>query len=370
MRRLAAARRGRHATADGSPDGEIRVFYGQRVPAAHERAVGGIVKLQQLQRAFANSPDRFNVLYLVSSRLPEEAATLARVARGRGAKIVVNQNGVAYPAWHGPGWERVNEPMSELLALADHVFYQSRFCKQSADRFAGETRAPWEILYNAVDPQRFQPEPSRRDPRALTLLLGGSQDLRYRLEVALNVLAKVARVRPDVRMLVTGRLPKGRGSGLDDSEAKILAWQLGVQDRVSFLGPYTQAEAPGIFQRADILLHTKYNDPCPTVVIEAMACGLPVVYSKSGGVPELVGDEAGIGLPSEISWERDDPPDSDRMSDAVLEAAARRTEMGEAARQRAVERFSVNEWVDRHRAVFTQLLSDDRPAMDNGRAVS
>ena len=174
------------------------------------------------------------------------------------------------------------------------------------------------------------------------------------------MLARVARVRQDVRLLVTGRLPKGRASGADDSEAKTLAWQLGVQNRVSFLGPYTQADAPGIFQRADILLHTKYNDPCPTVVIEAMACGLPVVYSKSGGVPELVGDEAGIGLPAEIGWERDDPPDSDRMAGAVLEAAARRTEMGEAARQRAVERFSVNEWIDRHRAVFARLIAADR----------
>lgn len=359
LRRILALQRGRHAcTSGGFPPGEVRVFYGyRRVPRFDEPALGGIVKLQGLERAFANSPDRFNVLYLVTSQLPEEVLTLARVASERGAKIVVNQNGVAYPGWHGPGWERLNEPMTELLTLADHVFYQSRFCKESADRYIGRPRAAWEVLYNAVDTERFRPEPFRRDPLALTLLLGGSQDFRYRLEVALRVLAKVARSRPEVRLLVTGRLPRSDRPGGAESEARALASGIGVHDRVTFLGPYSQADAPGIFQRADILLHTKYNDPCPTVVLEAMASGLPVVFSKSGGVPELVGDEAGVGIPTEVSWEQDYPPDPDNMADAVLMVADRREAMGAAARQRAVERFNLDSWTARHRSVFGELVA-------------
>ena len=48
-----------------------------------------------------------------------------------------------------------------------------------------------------------------------------------------------------------------------------------------------------LMRRAHLLLHTKVKDPCPSAVIEAMACGLPVVYPASGGTVELVGDEAG-----------------------------------------------------------------------------
>ena len=348
--------------AAGAPrSGSIAVSYGlPRVPAPNEADVGGIVKLQALHRLFPHCPRRFNLLYLVTSRLPHGAASLARAARRKGARVVVNQNGVAYPGWFGAGWERVNAPMRALLSLADHVFYQSVFCRESADRFLGAPGGPSEILYNAVDTNRFHP--AARPPDRLTLLLGGSQDLRYRIATALEVLALVARERPDVQLLVTGRLrwlPDSRASRQD---AERVARDLGVLDRVVFLGPYSQTEAPEIFRRAHVLLHTKYNDPCPTVVLEAMASGLPVVYSRSGGVPELVGEDAGTGVAAKISWEHDDPPQPAAMAAAVLALSQpdRYRAASAAARSRAVDRFDVNPWLDRHRHVFESLVARNR----------
>jgi glycosyltransferase involved in cell wall biosynthesis len=64
--------------------------------------------------------------------------------------------------------------------------------------------------------------------------------------------------------------------------------ELGIADRVEFTGRYAQREAPALFRRADVLLHTKVNDPCPTAVIEAMACGLPVVATDVGGVRDIL----------------------------------------------------------------------------------
>jgi glycosyltransferase involved in cell wall biosynthesis len=127
---------------------------------------------------------------------------------------------------------------------------------------------------------------------------------------------------------------------------------LQLRDQVQMTGPYTQLQAPDIFRRAHLLLHTKYNDPCPAVVIEAMASGLPVVYSSSGGVPELVGD-AGIGIAVERSYERDIPPDPERLADGVAAVMNDRETYSARARQRAVSQLDLKHWMSRHRAVFT-----------------
>src|SRR4029079_8142007 len=95
----------------------------------------------------------------------------------------------------------------------------------------------------------------------------------------------------DVRLAIAGSIePSG------EAAAWSLASQRGVGDMVAFGGPYRQADAPEIYRSADAYLMTKHNDPCPNVVLEALASGLPVLYATSGGVAELVGDEAGIGL--------------------------------------------------------------------------
>jgi len=128
-----------------------------------------------------------------------------------------------------------------------------------------------------------------------------------------------------------------------------------VADRVELLGTYSQAEAPALYRRADVLLHTKYNDPCPTVVLEAMACGVPVVYSRSGGTPELVGEEAGVGVEAPLDWDRDHPPAPPELADAVRTVAERLPDYAAAARERSLG-FDVRPWVDRHREVFERLV--------------
>lgn len=337
---------------------DIGVFYGHdSIPKSEDVASGGIVKFQRMQKDFPNAPRCFNILYMVSSRRPQDSEQLFWLARRKGAKFLWNQNGVAYPAWHGEGWEKTNELLAKMLHAADYVFYQSKFCKLSSDRFLGERKQNWEILYNCADTQVFTPKPSSRDKDHLILLLGGSQYQYYRLETALKTLAILAQARSDVRLWVTGRLNWLPDETKTHQIAQDLVKRLGISDRVTFLGAYSQNEAPELFQKAHILLHTKYNDPCPGLVVEAMACGLPIVYSHSGGVPELVGEEAGIGIPTQLSWEQDLPPDPKALAEAVLQVSDRHQQYSEAARTRAVERFDLRPWLQRHREVFEGLLS-------------
>jgi glycosyltransferase involved in cell wall biosynthesis len=340
------------------PRDGFHVFYGHdRMPSREDVVFGGQVKFQRLDEELPNEPRHFNVLYLGSTSLPLDARVLVRIARSRGAKVVWNQNGVRYPGLGLADMNRINRRDGRLLHAADYVFFQSAFCKVSADRFYGERSDAWEVLHNAVDTRTFTPA-NVRPSRPLTLLLGGNQYQRYRLEVALETLALLRVERPEVRLLVTGDL-----SFLDDpAEARAVAEELvarrGLAGHVDFTGAYIRAEAPDVLRAADILLHTKYNDPCPTLVVEAMACGVPVVYSASGGVPELVGDEGGIGIPAPLDFERDHPPEPAPLAEAVLKVTQNLEGFAEAARRRAVERFDLRAWVERHRQVFAALLSD------------
>ncbi len=125
-----------------------------------------------------------------------------------------------------------------------------------------------------------------------------------------------------------------------------------------FTGPYSQKDAPALMNSCSILLHTKYNDPCPRLVVEAMACGLPVVYSATGGVTELVGDQAGIGVPGPLDWDQDHPPSPEALAECVLMVIDKCEDFSQAARKRAVDHFHVDTWIERHRTVFSNLTED------------
>jgi glycosyltransferase involved in cell wall biosynthesis len=333
------------------PETAPSVFYGYpRIPGLGEATRGGMVKIQRMQGAFPNSPRRFDTLYLVSSCVPPGASALAWVARRRGRRVVLNQNGVAYRAWHGPGWEETNAALARLLHAADHVLYQSEFGKRAADLFLGAAPRSWEILHNPVDTTVFTPGPSPPEG-TLVLLLGGSQNQRYRFESALLTLARLLRGGVRARLLVTGLLGWGTAPGEAAADAGRLVAALDVEEHVEMIGPYAQEQAPALLRRAHVLLHTQYNDCSPGLVLEALACGVPVVYSASGGVPELVGEDAGIGVPAALSWDEPIVPDPGALADAVARVRESWGRFSGAARRRAA-RFDLVPWLERHRQVF------------------
>lgn len=338
--------------------GEPTLYFGRDIPTAAGLVHGGAVKLQRLQEHFPVSKEHCNSLYLVSSSQPPYADMLINRAKKRGLKVVWNQNGISYPASDPVHWKETNAGMKKLIHKADYVIYQSKFCKDSADEFLGIFDGPQSIIYNCVDTNFFTPRKRARPAGPLTLLLGGNQYRRYRLETALQTVAEVKKEVPDVQLMVTGRVA---WEGKTEADCFHTAYRtienLGITENVKFNGQYSQKNAPDLYCRADILLHTKWRDPCPGLVIEAMSCGLPVVYSESGGMPELVGTDAGIGVPARGSWEEVDPPDPALLAAAILQVAERLDWYSENARKRALERFDLSQYMIQHRKVFEEVLT-------------
>ena len=334
---------------------EIRVFYGHElIPSRLESASGALIKFQDLNDYFPNTVRGANVLYLVSSALPSFPVVMAREAKRKGAIVIINQNGVAYPAWHGPGWDKTNRPMQVLLQLADFVIYQSEFCKLAADTYLGSVGVPWTIMYNPVDTRAFVPTMGVLP--GMRILLAGSHHQFYRVRVAIEMISQLLPYTPEVKLSIAGRYRWRMKEEECLQEARQLATELGVASQVEFIGAYTQAEAPSLFQQHHVLLHTQYNDSCPRLLVEAMACGLPIVYSASGGAPELVGDEAGVGVESRLDWESINAPLPQELAAATLKLFASFDRYSRAARKRAVEKFDRSLWVENHQNIITKIL--------------
>lgn len=325
-----------------------------RPPSRRDYIHGGAVKMTYLAEAFQHAYPSANILYTVSSVVNPLTPKIIREAKKKKIKVIVNQNGVAYPAWHGEGWEGTNGRLKANLDQAEFIIYQSHFCRLAAEHFLSPPNVPQEILFNPVDTTLFKPIPLSSKPREATFILGGNQYERYRFEFAVQVFGLIIKSLQDAKLLVTGQLWQPGRRALE--EAKHYISKMGLQDQVVFTGTYIQEAGPKILARGHILLHTKFNDPCPTIVVEALASGLPVVYLANGGTPELVGN-GGIGVPAKASWEQIELPNPQLLSDAVLNIMEAYSQYSEAARQRAIELFSLEKYFEAHRRIFETLIS-------------
>ena len=313
---------------------------------------GGAVKLLPLRKAFGGDEEAFGILYAVSSSPPQVVADLFARCRQCGIRIVWNQNGVAYPAWAGSESERFNAPMRELRDAADFVVYQSEFCKTSAEKFLGPCGIPSSILYNPVDLEVFVPDREKTfSGSPLRLLAAGTHGTRDRVTSALEALRELKAGGIEATLTVAGRFQWPDG---EDDFASETA-RLGLGDAVRRVARFSQSDAPALYRTHDLLVHPKYMDPCPTVVLEAMASGLPVVGSRSGGMPEIVSPDCGALIDAPQDWDIRHTPSGSELAAAVAGLLPNMQECSLAARQNAEARFGVERWIENHASVFSNL---------------
>ncbi len=135
------------------------------------------------------------------------------------------------------------------------------------------------------------------------------------------------------------------GGGPCLEELEQLAASLGVADRIRFLGEVH--DVPAVLARARMFVLPSLSEGIPLTVLEAMACGLPVVATRVGGLPEVVDDGVtGLLVP---------PADPAALAEAVLEVwndPYRRDRMGRAGGRRAQEHFDVRRMVAEYEALY------------------
>ena len=311
---------------------------------------GPRVKVARLLDRFSNNYVGFNTVYTLSNYPYLSRSTLGRL-RKRKIPIVLNQNGVFFPGWYGQGFDLKNSGNAEIYRVADYVFWQSAFARDSARRYLSEIDPPGEILFNAVDLSRFKPEP--RDAKGrFTFLMAGNFNIHSLDQITLGISALgFMHSEKEMQLKIAGCHPS------IIKQVKTVINSLNLEHRVSVTGRYSQSAAPMLMNGADAFIALKYMDTCPNLVIEALSCGVPVIYSKSGGTKELVDDSCGIGLEVEESWISNQVlPTHQQLNAAMLSIQESGEKMALAARMRAESMFDLERWYLRHEEVFSMLL--------------
>jgi teichuronic acid biosynthesis glycosyltransferase TuaC len=181
-------------------------------------------------------------------------------------------------------------------------------------REGGVAEARIETIANGVDTERFrlveQVEARRRLglPEKDSLFVSvGHLSPRKGFHRVIRALPRVLQSCPDARLAIVGG---GGAEGDNRAELAALANELGIADRVLFVGPKPPDEVALWLAAADAFVLASDFEGCPNVVLEAMACGRPVIATKVGDVERMVPPFAGILL--------DDPDDRSALAESLL----------------------------------------------------
>lgn len=162
-------------------------------------------------------------------------------------------------------------------------------------------------------------------------------------DVLLGAIGEVATVRPDIKLIVIGE-------GTERSKLERMAYDLNLHQKVVFLGFRSQPEVTGLLAAIDIFVQASREEGHPGAVLQALACGVPVVATDVGGTRELIEDgTSGLLVP------QDDPL---QLSEAILRLLAS-TDMRQAFSQRGqkvAERFDWDKLAPIRDAFYLRLL--------------
>ncbi len=230
--------------------------------------------------------------------------------------------------------------------FADHVIYQSQFIRKWWEEWYGVAKAPASVIINGVDLQTYTPVGAHDRPadRFQLLLLEGSLagGLNSGLFYAVSLAEKLSAKFP-MEVVVAGKV--------DDATQRKLQSNVPVK----FLGTIPREKIPHLIRSSHLMYSAEVNPPCPNAVIEALACGLPVVGFDSGSLKELVTGDAGHIVPYGGNPWKLETPDISALAESAEEVLTKQDQFRAAARMRAESAFGLDQMVD---AYLKVLLED------------
>ncbi len=235
------------------------------------------------------------------------AAPVLWLARLRGTPVIVNYRGGEAREYFRRSFARVRPS----LRLAADVVVPSGYLQAVFSEFGQRSR----VIPNIIDRELFRPVPPGKSAeddtsagagggeRLHTLVITRNLEPIYGIDTAIRALAQVLATRPGVRLRIAG-------SGPAEGALRALAREQGVADQVSFEGRLDRDGIVALYAAADAMLNPTTVDNMPNSVLEALACGLPVISTDVGGIPYILShEETGLLVP---------PRDEAALASAIL----------------------------------------------------
>lgn len=258
-------------------------------------------------------------------------ALLAR--RLTGAPVVVHVHGIE--AWEPTGKWLANR----LVSHVDHFISVSEATKERLVAWSGLSPEQGTVVPNTIDFEELGPGPKPSElldrydlrDRYVLMTMGRlvGKERQKGFDRVLDVLPEVAEKRSDVAYMIVGK-------GSDRSRLETKAERLGIRDQVVFTGYVPEEEKADHFRLADRFVMPSEGEGFGLVLLEALACGTPVIAStRDGGREAVAHGDFGVLI---------DPRDSTELISSILggqtapDPAAVRDRFGPAAYQARVEK--------------------------------
>ena len=206
-------------------------------------------------------------------------------------------------------------------------------------------------LRNAVDINRFKPSKNIimrhsnkiKDDELLILFIGNIEIFKGIFEL-LEAFQQINSNNKNVKLMIIG-------GGTKEHKIKNKVSKYNLDDYVIFKGEISPETIQNYYQMADIFTLPSYTEGLPMVVIEAMACGIPVVGSNAGGIPELVKDNVnGFLVP---------PKDVEILKEKLeilVDNDKLRKKFGKGALETVDDEFNIDKKVEKLKKIYLEIM--------------
>jgi len=234
--------------------------------------------------------------------------------------------------------------------IATHILYQSEFSHHWWDNWYAKPKVPFSVVHNGIDLNIYNPDGVCDLPKNKFRVLivegnlGGGYDMGLDNAIELTE-TLVEQYHLPVELMVVGKISDEYKASVQARSRVLIQW----------IGAVPREQIPQMDRSAHLLFSADINAACPNSVIEAMACGLPVVGFDTGALNELVIGDSGRIVPYGGDVWKLDHPDIAALAKAAAEILSDQPLFRAAARAQAESSFGLDNMTNSYLKILLEV---------------